>query len=737
MFKFNHTKMIILSIVLVLLLGADFVFAETESSRPKIGLVLGGGGARGAAHAGVLKVLEENNVPIDYIVGTSMGSVVGGLYASGYSPEEITTLLDEIDWQDMFSSRPKENMLSFRNKTDLQRLAAFELGVKKGKIVFPRGLISGQKLSFMLQKMTLHTIEIDHFDNLQIPYRAVAADAVTGEMVVFDHGNLAEAIRSSMSVPGAFPPVKVEGRLLIDGGLVKNVPVELAKEMGADIIIAVDVGAPMLKEEELNSLIDITNQMMNILFMQNVQESLALLTDKDLLIRPELGDITSSDFVRISEAIKIGEKTAHDAVDKIRRYSVSGDNYQQYIARQRRAQERSIRVDFVEVKNPARVHPKMIKGRIRTRPGDELDIDKLQEDLTRVYAIGDFETVDFKIVKKEDKKGLLIDTKEKKWGPDYLRFGLNLNSDSEGANDYNLILDYRKTQMNKYGAEWKVVAQSGQTQGLFTEFYQPLDLENRFFVAPHFKYQRSIGDIYSGEYRIAEYRVDELGGGFDIGMNFRSYIEIRAGIVGSVIDAEPEVGGTSLPSFSDINKAGFRGRIDYDQLDDHKFPKMGLKGVVNLFASDKGLGADTNYENLDFIFIKAHTYKGKHTVLAAIDGGMSLDSNSPFYDEYAFGGFFSLSGLGRGQLRAKNVGSGRLFYYYKLAEIQGFASSVYLGGSMEAGNAWDNKDDFGSYPIFGGSVFLGIDTMLAPLYIAYGQAEGNDGKVYLFLGQTF
>ncbi|MFC1508185.1 patatin-like phospholipase family protein [Candidatus Omnitrophota bacterium] len=717
--------------------GTQAEIVKKGEDRPKIGLVLGGGGARGAAHVGVLKVLEESRVPIDYIVGTSMGSVVGGLYASGYSPEEIGTLLSEVDWQDMFSDRPKENMLSFRNKEDLQRLAAFELGLKKGKIVFPAGIIAGQKLSFMLQKLTLHTIGIDHFDDLKIPYRAVAADAVTGEEVVFDRGNLGEAIRSSMSVPGAFPPVKVGGRLLIDGGLVKNVPVETAKEMGADIIIAVDVGSPMLKEEELNSLIDVTNQMLNILFMQNVEESLALLTDKDLLIRPELGEITSSDFMRAPEAIKLGEEGARESIDKIRRYSVGETDYKHYIAFKRKATEKPIKVDFVKVKKPARVHPKMIKERIKTKPGDELDIDKLEEDLTQVYAIGDFETVDFKIIEEEGKHGLFIDTKEKKWGPDYLRFGLNLHSDSEGANDYNLLLDYRKTQVNKYGAEWKVVGQVGQSQGVFTEFYQPLNLENYFFVAPHFGYERSIKDVYEGEYRIAEYRVDQLGGGIDVGMNFRSYAEARAGIISSVINAEPEVGETSLPDFSDINRAGFTGKIDYDQLDDHKFPTEGFKGEVNLFVSEEGLGADEKYKKLDFIFYKVRTYKDKHTFLVNINGGVSLDDNTPFYDEYTLGGFLSLSGLGRDQLWAKNVGSGKLLYYYKLAEMEGFASRIYLGASMEAGNAWDDKNDFGSHPILGGSIFLGIDTVLGPLYVAYGQAEGNDGKAYLFLGQTF
>jgi NTE family protein len=710
---------------------------SAQHRRPKIGLVLGGGGARGAAHAGVLKVLEENRVPIDFIVGTSMGSIVGGLYAAGYSADEIEKLFNEIDWNEMLSDRPTEDLLSFRNKKDFQRLSNLEMGIKNGKISFPRGIIAGQKLDFMLNKLTIHTLDTANFDQLRIPFRAVATDAVTGEVVVFDKGNLAEAIRSSMSVPGAFPPVKAGDKLLIDGFLVMNVPVEIAKQWGADIIITVDVGAGLMKEEQLKSLIDMTNQMINILSQKNVDESLKLLTDKDLLIKPELEGIGPGDFVKTPEAIKRGEKTALSHVEEIKRYSVSEEDFQAFLAHQRVRDRNPIMIDFVEVAKPKRVNEQLIKGRIKTKPGKPLDFDQLDRDLTNIYAIGDFETVGYNIKEKDGKKGLVINAKEKSWGPEYLRFGLNLQNDFSGSNHYTALLDYRHTQLNALGGEWKIVGEFGQSMGVFTELYQPLDPQDYFFVVPQFAFEKSYQYIYDEEEKIAEYQKTEMGGGFDLGVNLKSYLEGRVGLRRSVVNAEPEVGGTTLPQFDDVQKAGVLAQINFDQLDDHRFPTRGIKAESHFFLSEKGLGADQSYKKLDFTLGKATTVNERHTFMTILRGGISLNDKTPYYDKFTTGGFLNLSGLAEDQLRGKNTGVGELIYYYKLVDTKGFANKVYVGGSLEAGNVWEDKEDFGEDPIFNGSTFIGLDTVLGPLYIGYGQAEGYTGRAFVYLGKTF
>ncbi|MFA6378574.1 MAG: patatin-like phospholipase family protein, partial [Candidatus Omnitrophota bacterium] len=727
-------------VLAIFFLSAPSLWAQelpgfSKINRPKIGLVLGGGGARGAAHVGVLKVLEVNHVPIDFIVGTSMGSIVGGLYAAGYSPDEIEELFNKIDWNEMLSDRPTEDVLPFRNKKDFQRLSNLEMGIKNGKILFPRGIIAGQKLDFMLNKLTIHTVDLKNFDQLRIPFRAVATDVVTGQMVVFDKGNLAEAIRASMSVPGAFPPVKVGNRLLIDGFVAKNVPVEIAKEWGADIIIAVDVGAELLKESELKTLIDITSQMFNILSQKNVDESLKLLTDKDLLIRPELQGIGQGDFVKTPEAAKCGEKSALNHVEEIQRYSVSDKEYQTFLVHQRVREQNPIMIDFVEVTKPKRVNEQLVKGQIKTKPGKPLDFDQLERDLTNVYAIGDFETVGFNIEEQNGKKGLVFNTQEKSWGPEYLRFGFNLQSDIGTSNNYTTILDYRHTQLNSLGGEWKVVGQIGQNSGVFTDFYQPLDAQNYFFIDPQLFYGKNLQDIYSGNKKTTQYKKTEGGGGFDLGVNLKSYVEARIGLRRSVINAEPEI-GTDQPSFSNVQKGGVLAQIDFDQLDDHRFPTHGIKAETNLFLSEAGLGADQSYQKLDLGLAKATT-AGRHTIVAALKGGMSLDDKTPYYDQFSLGGFMNLSGLAQDQLRGKNMGVGELVYYYKLVETTGFANKIYIGGSFEAGNVWEDKKNFGKDLIYSGSAFVGLDTILGPLYIGYGMADGYSGRAFVYLGKTF
>ncbi len=730
----------VLMFISSLVFPANIVFAQEKAvgHRPKIALVLGGGGARGAAHAGVLKVLEANHVPIDFIVGTSMGSIVGGLYAAGYSPDEIDQLFKDIDWNDMLSDRPTEDVLSFRNKKDFQKLSNLELGLKNGKISFPRGVISGQKLNFMLSKMTIHTLDVKDFDHLRIPFRAVATNAATGEMVVFDKGNLAVAIRSSMSVPGAFPPVKVDGKLLIDGFLVKNVPVEIAKEWGADIIITVDVGGGLMKEEDLKTLLDMTNQMIGILSQKNIDDSLKLLTDKDLLINPNLEGIGPGDFVKTPQASLKGAEAALKHLEKIKTYSVSDSEYQVFLANQRVRDRSPIMIDFVEVAKPERVNEQMIKGQVKTKAGKALDFDQLERDLTHVYAIGDFETVGFNIKEKDGKKGLVINTKEKAWGPEYIRFGLNSDSDFGGTNNYTTVLDYRHTQMNSLGGELKVVGQFGQNSGALTEFYQPLDPQDYFFVVPQLFYQKNYRDMYdSHDNRVTQYKRTEMGTGFDVGVNLKSYMEARIGLRYSNLDGKPEIGSPDLPEFDDIKKSGVLVQVNFDQLDDHRFPTRGIKAESKVYFSDEGMGADQDYQKAEFLLGKAKTFKDRHTIMALAKGGVSLDNDVPFYDNFSLGGFLNLSGLAQDQLRGKNAGVGELIYYFKLLDTKGLASKVYLGGSLETGNVWAEKEDYGNDMIFGGSVFIGLDTILGPLYIGCGQAESHPTRGFVYLGKTF
>ena len=294
--------------------GAD-AEERAPANRPKIGVVFGGGGAKGAAHIGVLKVLEEQKIPVDYVAGTSMGAIVGALYASGLSAAELEKVITAIDWKDVFSGDPDRRDVDYRRKReDYEILSKMSVGIKDGKMAMPKGLVKDQKVNVLFEMLMLHTSDINDFDKLPIPYRAIAADLETGEMVVLRGGHLADAARASMSVPGAFPPIEIDGRLLIDGGIVRNVPVDIVRGMGADIIICIDVDKPLPTREELGGSLSVLNQMIDIMMKKNVKEQLKTLGPQDVYINPDLGELGSTDFDRAAEIARLGEKAAREQI---------------------------------------------------------------------------------------------------------------------------------------------------------------------------------------------------------------------------------------------------------------------------------------------------------------------------------------------------------------------------------------------------------------------------------------
>lgn len=720
-------------------LFSSLAFASSLS-RPKIGLVLGGGGARGTAHIGVLKILKQLRIPIDYIAGTSMGAVVGGLYACGMTVEEIEEVFNSVDWQDIFSDRPTLENITFRRKQDNRKyINDLELGFKNGKFVFPRGLIAGQKLGFLLKSLTLHTYATNDFNSFAIPFRAIATNIETGDVVVLATGDLAKAISASMAVPGAFPPIEIDGQLLVDGGVVNNLPIDVVKKMGADIIIAVEVGVPLEKKDKLRSVLDISGQVINIMTQQSVREQIKTLNQEDIFICPDLKDIMVTDFGRYQEGIVAGEVSTKSLAGRLARYSVSEDAYANFANRRKERKDHSEVIDFIKIKETSLVSQKIIKKKMHVKEGQALNLKMLEEDLSRIYEMGDFQQVDFKFVEENGKKGVVIIPTEKSWGPNYFRFGENLSNDFEGGSYYNFLLGFTKTRINPLGAEWKNEFQVGRKNKIFSELYQPLDYSESFFAAPHVEWIRNFSDVYNQTDRIAEYRVTALLGGVDVGVQFSKYAELRLGIDTGKLTAGPIIGdSTSLPDF-DINLGGISTHFIFDQFDKPYFPRKGIRVEAHSFISQPVLGADESYEKLGFLVNKVFTHK-KHTLVAGLHLGTKLgNSDIPYYDYFTLGGFLNLSGYRQDQIRGQYFLLNKLFYYYQLAKLPSIlGDAVYVGGSIEYGNAWENYEDVSKENMrLGGSFVIGADTVIGPLYLAYGYCEEEDGKIYLYLGQSF
>lgn len=711
---------------------------EAAARRPRVALVLSGGAARGAAHVGVLKVLEENRIPVDFIAGTSIGAIVGGLYAAGLSPEEMDRMLTSTDWNDLFTDRPSRRHLSFRRKEeDLESLIRIEMGWKGG-VIFPASLIAGDKLIFYLRKATLRTHGVSSFDALSIPFRAVATDVENGDMVVLRTGDLAEALRASMAIPGAFAPQEIEGRLLVDGFLTQNLPVSVAREWGADAVIAVDVGAPLYTREELNSILSLAGQTLGMMSRKNTREQIALLRPGDVLLEPQLGTIRSLDFGRSAEGIRLGEETARRAIDSLRRYAVSEQEYKVWREAQRRSTTETIRINNVRVEGGGRVAKRTIERRVGIKPGAELQTEELRRSLDRIYDVGAFDLVDFRLVDDNGRTDLVIRPRERDTGPIRVRMGLKLFSDLDADSDFNFLTGITATELNRLGAEWKNQVQFGRTTRVFSEWYQPLEYGRRFFVAPYaeFLQDRSEAELADGTLIRGKFR--RFSGGVDAGAQLGNVGELRLGPLWGSTKIY-ELRGLSLPSDQRrIKHAGAHARLTLDQIDNVNFPRNGFLGGLELFSSREELGADLNYNRLSGSWFHAFSF-GENTVLGGLTAGAKLGPDLPFYENFAVGGFLNLSGFPFEGLADQYGGVARLIYYRRVFRMSSkLLDGIYLGGSAETGGVWHNIRDVDSRDlIFAGSVFVGADTLVGPLYLAYGHAESGHQAFYFYLGRGF
>lgn len=726
--------------VAMVITGLTEVLAQQRSAleRPKIGLVLAGGGAKGAAHVGVIKVLEELGVPIDYIAGTSMGAIVGGLYASGLSSDELATAIKSIDWNDIFDDKPPRANRDFRRKLDDEGfLVRNKLGFKDGSFQFPRGVINGQKLELVLRDFSKNAVRINNFDNLPIPFRAVAADIETGETVILGSGDLVNAMRASMAVSGVFPPVENNGRLLVDGGLAENLPIDVARKMGADILIVVGFPEQLKKRGELNNAVSIVLQSLDILISQNSRIQLKTLKPQDVYIEPALGDIGAASFDRAVEAIPIGEQAARAVAEKLEK-----------LARPRKALQlggspssvpanEAVIIDFIRIENKSRLSDSLISSRLRQKPGDELDLDKLEQDISSIYGLDYFETVEYQVVIENDKTGIVITATERSTGLDSFRFGLNLESNFDGDSEFSVSVRYQKEGLNDLGGELLLQAIAGEKLGATALFLQPLDPATRYYVNAGLSYlARNVFTFENGA-KVAEFRISEAIASLIAARQLGSWGALSVGLNHGYGWKDVNVGPSTLQD-DDFGIGDFFSRFNYDTLDQLGFPKSGTKGKAEFRRSTKALGGEEDFNNVTAQLRTARTWD-RNTVLVGGKAGFTFDGDGSAQDLFALGGLFNLSGFQSDELTGQNFASGALIYYRNIGAQEGLLNfPLYLGASLEAGNVWDDRSDMGFDDlIVAGSGFLGVDTPLGPVYLAYGHAERGNDSVYFFLGQTF
>ena len=734
-----------LSLPLVLSLLVPLALAlspppANAGERPKIGLALGGGGARGAAHIGVLQTLEEMGIPVDYIAGTSMGSIVGGLYAMGMSPGDIERTIDEIDWEDIFDDQPPREDRRFRHKQDDRTfLIKARPGVieKERKVELVPGLIQGQKLELALRKYALPASETHDFDALRIPFRAIATDVVTGDMVVLDKGDLTTSMRASMAVPAVFAPVEIGDRLLVDGGLTMNLPVSVVRAMGADIVIAVDVSGPRRQREEITNVLAMLDQIASLVTFNNTEAEIAKLGPRDLLITPPLErEVLSSDFDKMPTAVAIGRRAAVAAGPDLARLGLPPEQYEAYRVAHGPPAYQPPTIDYVRIENDSRLDDAVIERRLQIRPGDRLDPDAIGHQLARVYDQDNFESVRYRVEKREGETGLVIDANRKSWGTSSLQGGLELSATGAGDSMFNIGAAYTMAPLNGLNGEWRTILRAGEEPGIITEVYQPLDPAERWYAQAALGYLTEnlrVFDAQSRDVPVAEYQITRYGGSLEGGRNIDEWgrLGLRYSLYSGDLDLQ--IGDPEVRNY-EFDVGQLQAHLTIDSLDSLNFPRSGWAGQLYGITAREWLGSSEDYELIGFDLLKAGTW-GKDSLLGALSLGGNLGGEVPVQAYYRLGGFLNLSGFNQRELSGPYAGLARVIY---LRHLGSGLVRTYAGASLEAGNTWQDQADIRwDQTRVAGALFVGADTILGPVYLGYGHADGGNNALYLYLGRPW
>ena len=746
----KHT---LLSFVLLGLIGFFHLITPTMASEiasktdsPKIALVLSGGGARGFAHVGVIKVLEEAGVKIDIVTGTSMGSMVGGGYASGYSIKEIEDIIFGVNWNEMFAFRADRSSINrLRREDDFKNIGIKEIGIKKDGLTFQDAVLPSQHLSTFLTQITKHVHTINDLSSLAIPFGAIATDLSDGSLVRLQKDiNLASAMRASMSVPGAFSPFQYKGHLLVDGGLSQNLPVELAKEMGADIIIAVDASTPLTRKQQMNSLTQVMGQMIAILTDRNLVESKKKLGPQDILITVELGDFSSADFDFAKEIIDAGETSARKYFNQLKQLAVSQNEFKQWnLARQSAVKSSTTTtIASVEVTPLKTVNPDYIKEAIGIRPGDSVDLSQLSEASERVWATNNFSLVPFEL--KPGPNGtevLVIKPQEKPWGYNTIRIGGKLSSDFNQEHTFNFLLAHTWSWLNRWGGEWRNELQIGETSYFTSKFYQPLGVNSSLFIQPKLSYESQSYDLYNDQgHALSTVKNSLTEGSISLGMELSLNSVFELGVGYAQIKTKNIVGdpsnGHQLDAQSPFAEMTFR----YDTLNNVNFPS---KGLLIDFQARRYLDTDSALErpevsDYNLSAIVPYDWGNNFVTIWSTRAG-----SSSIPGRYAIGGLFNMSGAYYGRYTGADMFISSLIGMQRIDKSRFLGMPIYVGASFEAAhltqdtaNKLFENSDWSSWKK-AGSAFIAADSILGPLYLAVGQTSDHDTAVYFFWGRPF
>jgi NTE family protein len=725
------------ALLLAPIAGAEAASDEARS-RPRIGLVLGGGGAKGAAHIGVLRVLDELRIPIDCVAGTSMGALVGATFAAGVPPAELESQVLAVDWAETVGGRGDRALMPIQRKLQSRPFTnSIEVGVKNGKLEEAGGFLNTQNIDALLRRLVGSARYVDDFDALPIPFRAIATDMVAGEMVVLDNGDLSVAMRASMAVPGAFSPVIMDDMVLADGGQMRNLPVDIGRAMCGDVIIAVSLATPQPTAADLSSSLAVAARALDVMIDANSKAQLATLTDQDVSIVVQMGDIGSGSFERVPDAIPLGQAAALARSEELARYSLSPEEYRRWRSGVDRDYRQPIEVAGVEVVGLERVNPQYVEQIISaTQPGAEVSPEVISQDSNRIFGLGDFEGVSYRITNTPAFPTVEFHPIEKSWGPNLMNFDLGFSAANEGDTALVLRVEHRRVWLNSRGAEWRNAAQIGTDMEFQTGLYQPIDTRQRYFIEPHVRITRYYEDVYDDGNREAEYSFTESYGQLDLGVNLGSRAQLRLGLRQSWNEVNLETGTADfLPETPDTQESDIVVQAKYDTRDTVGLASSGNLLVGRYLESNTWLGGEESYSMAEALALIVLPFRGD-TVNVFTAGGIDVDGDIPGYRRYRIGGIRSFPGMQLHQLRGDAYWLAGGNYNWRIKDIQElFDQALYAGVRLTTGEVDGRTDSADDGIISGLALTLSGRTPVGPFALSLGGTDNGFWALQLAFGR--
>jgi NTE family protein len=704
------------------------------ASRPRVALVFEGGGALGFAHIGVIEWVEAHHIPVDYVAGTSMGGLVGGLYASGMSPQEIADFVGGINWTAVLSGQVPFPALSYRRKED--KLAfpnRLEFGLKHG-FSFPNGLNSGSAVGLLLDEKMLPYWEMKNFDDLPIPFRCVATDLTTGQEHVFKDGSLAQAMRSTMSIPGVFAPVEHGTQVYSDGAAVNNLPVNVARQMGAEIVIAVYLDTGPFNKTSLSSLVGVAGRNVEIMISANELNSMK---SANILLKADVSKFTSGDFEKSAEIIPKGVEVAQEHAAELEKYAVNDADWHAYL-KERNSRRRTYLPEpkFVDIYGMHGVQQTEIANEFTPYVNKPIDTQKIDNTITDLQGRGLYSSISYNLIDKDGSTGLLVRPRLKNYGPPFLNVGVFLSSNN--VNDIQLGLGARATffGMAGPGSELRVNASVGQVAGVSGELYKPLVVGKRYFVAPRAYYARTVSAFYSGSQQLAQYTEEKNGFGVDLGYIFNSKSELRIGEDYQWYSEKLRIGTPIEQAFA-ITPFVSSARFQYLGQDSVQVPTRGTELRTLYTYSTQTPNTSDGYSQWDTTISHFIPVGSRGIIFGTGSGGTSFGATNLGLAGFSLGGPLRLSAYNRGELLGNDYFLAQTGYLYRLLKLNPvIGDSIYATGFFEIGKVWDGPPGTPNLPfdISGAAV---IKTFIGPIY---GGVSGGDSGHYAWffgLGRIF